>query len=157
MEGFCWRWPPGVFFAFSPGDVEFKTTNFWSPGRRRMDAVARNRHARNGVERQYPTRPRRFTFSRALRDVGGGRPDRDDSHDRLKPPGTRLRGFLAVREARDVSAVFGRSGFFAFLCLNPWAVIYCRKIWAPNLIVPFAIGTVAGLSAIWAERWMGAK
>ena len=51
---------------------------------------------------------------------------------------------------------FGRLWSFwilAFVCVNPWTVIYSRKIWAPSLLAPFVIGAIAGLSTIWSERW----
>ncbi|MBN1866868.1 hypothetical protein JW916_06215 [Candidatus Sumerlaeota bacterium] len=52
--------------------------------------------------------------------------------------------------------LFGRVWTFwilAFVCLNPWAVVFSRRIWAPDFLLPLVVGTIAGFSTIWSERW----
>jgi hypothetical protein len=41
----------------------------------------------------------------------------------------------------------------AYLCFHPWHIIYSRKIWAQDLLMPFLIVGVAGIASIWAGSW----
>jgi hypothetical protein len=62
--------------------------------------------------------------------------------------------------ARKVGSFWAWWGL-AFLCLNPWAVLLSRKIWAQDLLLSFVVVAVWGISGIWngkpeeSGRWTG--
>ena len=40
-----------------------------------------------------------------------------------------------------------------FVCVNPWAVILSRKVWAQDLMLPFVALALWGIDAVWARTW----
>jgi len=63
-----------------------------------------------------------------------------------------LQLYLFVRRYYGVPAAFIAALLFA---VNPWAVIFARKIWAQDLLPPFVIATVAtgAIGLIEGKRW----
>ena len=45
----------------------------------------------------------------------------------------------------------------AFLAVNPWLVIFSRKIWAPDLLLPLVVGAIIGLSSVFQRQWSWPK
>lgn len=54
-----------------------------------------------------------------------------------------------MRTRRHSLGAFWCLWALGLLCLNPWAVIYSRKIWAQDLLPPLVIGGLWCLEALW--------